>query len=95
MAIEYTDEKHFTQDQIHELFASVGWESAQYPDRVYRALIGSSTVISAWDGNQLAGLARVIDDGEMLAYMHWVLVNPKYQGMHVGSVYFVKSVFWF
>ena len=63
----------------------VGWESAQYPDRVYRALIGSSTVISAWDGNQLAGLARVIDDGEMLAYMHWVLVNPKYQGMHVGS----------
>ena len=85
MAIEYTDEKHFTQDQIHELFASVGWESAQYPDRVYRALIGSSTVISAWDGNQLAGLARVIDDGEMLAYMHWVLVNPKYQGMHVGS----------
>ncbi|RYQ64130.1 GCN5 family acetyltransferase, partial [Bifidobacterium pseudolongum subsp. globosum] len=35
MAIEYTDEKHFTQDQIHELFASVGWESAQYPDRVY------------------------------------------------------------
>ena len=85
MAIEYTDEKLFTQDQIHELFASVSWESAQYPDRVYRALIGSSTVISAWDGNQLAGLARVIDDGEMLAYMHWVLVNPKYQGMHVGS----------
>ena len=31
------------------------------------------------------GLARVIDDGEMLAYMHWVLVNPKYQGMHVGG----------
>ena len=85
MAIAYTDEKRFTQDQIHELFASVGWQSAQYPDRVYRALIGSSTVISAWDGDQLAGLARVIDDGEMLAYMHWVLVNPKYQGMHVGS----------
>lgn len=40
---------------------------------------------ASWDGNQLAGLARVIDDGEMLAYMHWVLVNPKYQGMHVGS----------
>ena len=40
---------------------------------------------ASWDGNQLAGLARVIDDGEMLAYMHWALVNPKYQGMHVGS----------
>lgn len=40
--------------------------------------MGSSTVISAWDGDRLAGLARVIDDGEMLAYMHWVLVNPNY-----------------
>ena len=39
---------------------------------------------ASWDGDQLAGLARVIDDGEMLAYMHWVLVNPNYQGMHVG-----------
>ena len=45
-------------------------------------------------GNQSTPSARVktllrspcrIDDGEMLAYMHWVLVNPKYQGMHVGS----------
>ena len=85
MAIDHTDEKRFTQDQVHELFALVGRESAQYPDRGYRTLIGSSTGISAWDGNQLAGLARGIDDGEMLAYMHWVLVNPKYQGMHVGS----------
>lgn len=85
MAIEYTDEKRFTQEQVGGLFKSVGWQSAQYPDRVYRALMGSDTVISAWDGEYLAGLARVIDDGEMLAYMHWVLVNPAYQGMHVGS----------
>lgn len=85
MAITYTDEKRFTQDQVHELFASVGWQSAQYPERVHRALMGSDTVISAWDGERLVGLARVIDDGEMLAYMHWVLVNPAYQGMHVGS----------
>ncbi|PKU97338.1 Acetyltransferase [Bifidobacterium pseudolongum subsp. globosum] len=27
----------------------------------------------------------MIDDGEMLAYMHWVLVNPEYQGLHIGS----------
>lgn len=85
MAITYTDKKRFTQDQVHELFASAGWQSAQYPERVHRALMGSDTVISAWDGERLAGLARVIDDGEMLAYVHWVLVNPAYQGMHVGS----------
>lgn len=85
MTITYTDGKKSTQDQMHILFESVGWESAQYPERVYRALMGSDTVISAWDDDQLAGLVRVIYDGEMLSYMHWVLMNLQYQGLHNGS----------
>ena len=67
------------------MFESVDWQSAQHPDRVYRVLLGSDTVVNAWDGNQLAVLTRIIDDGEMLAYIHWVLVIPKYQGMHVDK----------
>ncbi len=41
----------------------------------------SSTVISAWKDGKLCGLVRVLDDSEMLAYVHYVLVNPKYQGL--------------
>ena len=37
----------------------------------------SSTVISAWKDGKLWGLVRVLDDSEMLAYVHYVLVNPK------------------
>ena len=40
--------------------------------------MGSSTVFSAWDGDRLVGLVRVIDDTEMVAYMHYVLVDPEY-----------------
>ena len=79
MNIEYKEEKCFTQKQIQELFLSVGWISGEYPKRLYKALINSSTVITAWDGTRLAGLARAIDDSEMLAYIHYVLVHPDYQ----------------
>ena len=42
-------------------------------------------MISAWDGGHLVGLVRVLDDTEMVAYMHWVLVDPAYHGQHIGS----------
>ena len=65
MAIEYTEEKRFTVEQVEALFKSVGWESAQWPERLFKALQHSDTVISAWDGGHLVGLVRVLDDTVM------------------------------
>ena len=44
MAIEYTEEKRFTVEQVEALFKSVGWESAQWPERLFKALQHSDTV---------------------------------------------------
>ena len=85
MAISYTDEKKFTEEQTQSLFLSVGWVSGQYPERLHKALMGSSTVFSAWDGDRLVGLVRVLDDTEMVAYMHYVLVDPEYQGHGIAG----------
>lgn len=85
MRIIYTEEKIFTQEEVQELFLAVGWLSGQYPRRLYKALKNSSTVITAWDGNKLIGLVRVLDDSEMVAYMHYVLVNPDYQGQKIAA----------
>ena len=85
MEITYTEEKKFTQEQAQQLFLSVGWISGKYPTRLYKALMNSSTVITAWDGPHLAGLVRVLDDSEMVAYMHYVLVDPKYQGQGIAG----------
>lgn len=85
MAISYTEEKTFIQADIQELFLSVGWVSGQYPSRLYKALMNSSTVVTAWDGNQLVGLVRLLDDNEMVAYMHYVLVRPDYQGQGIAG----------
>lgn len=83
--IEYTEEKKFNVTQVQDLFLSVGWISGQYPTRLYKALMNSSTVISAWDGERLVGLVRALDDSEMVAYMHYVLVNPDYHGQGIAG----------
>ncbi len=85
MTITYTEEKSFTAPQLEELFKSVGWLSGNYPERLFKALKNCPTVITAWDGENLAGLINAIDDGELTAYVHYLCVNPKYQGMGIGN----------
>lgn len=43
------------------------------------------TVFTAWDGNKLVGLINAIDDSELTAYVHYLCVNPKYQGLGIGK----------
>lgn len=82
---QYTEEKKFTKEQVQELFLSVGWVSGNYPERLYKALMHSSTVLTVWDGEKLVGLTRVLDDTEMLAQIHYVLVHPEYQGKGIAG----------
>ncbi len=79
----YTEEKRFTKKQVQELFLSVNWLSGNYPERLYKALMNSSTTV--WDDEKLVGLTRVLDDSEMLAQIHYVLVNPEYQGRGIAG----------
>lgn len=83
--ITYTSEKRFTQQAVQDLFLSVGWVSGNYPSRLYKALLGSSTVLTAWDCDRLVGLVRLLDDSELVAYMHYVLVHPDYQGQGIAG----------
>ena len=83
--LRFTEEKIFTKQQIQQLFLSVNWISGTYPERLYKALMNSSTVLTAWDDEKLVGLIRVLDDTEMLAQIHYVLVCPAYQGQGIAG----------
>lgn len=85
MNISYSEEKNFTKDQIQDLFLSVNWVSGEYPNRLYKVLMNSSTIITAWDKDRLVGLVRVLDDTEMVAYVHYVLVHPEYHGNGIAG----------
>ena len=45
----------------------------------------SSLVLTAWDDDRLVGLVRALDDGHMTAYVHYVLVDPQYQGHGIAG----------
>lgn len=83
--ITFTEEKIFTKEQVQQLFLSVNWVSGNYPERLYKALMNSSTVLTVWDDEKLVGLTRVLDDTEMLAQIHYVLVHPDYQGQGIAG----------
>lgn len=85
MNIEYKTTKDFTAKELEHLFLSVNWESGKYPDKLVRAMKNSTHVISAWDGDKLVGLVRALDDGETVAFLHYLLVDPEYQGLHIGD----------
>ena len=50
-----------------------------------RPFEGSSLVVSAWDGNQLVGTARVLTDGVVRAVLLDVAVDPAYQRCGIGQ----------
>ncbi len=63
----------------------MNWSSGKYPEKLVIAMQNSGTVFSAWDGEKLVGLINVLDDGVMTAYIHYLLVNPDYQGKGIGK----------
>ena len=84
MEIKYSDIHEFSQEQLQGLFLSVEWSSGHYPDKLVAAMKNFETVYSAWDNDKLVGMICVMDDGIMTAYVHYLLVNPKYHGMKIG-----------
>ena len=84
MAIKYRDIKDFSETDLKNLFLSVNWSSGNYPEKLVVAMKNSGAVFTAWDGEQLVGLINALDDGSMTAYVHYLLINPSYQGRGIG-----------
>ncbi len=84
MDITYKETHDFNEKELEKLFLSVDWSSGHYPDKLVVAMKNFKTVYSAWDGDKLAGMVCAMDDGIMNAYVHYLLVNPEYQGQKIG-----------
>ncbi len=85
MAITYRDTKEFTAKELQDLFLSVEWSSGHYPDKLVIAMKNYGSVFTAWDDTKLVGLISTMDDGIMTAYIHYLLVDPAYQGRGIGK----------
>lgn len=85
MNIIYKETKNFVSKELEDLFLSVNCGSGKHPDKLVKAMKNSSHVIAAYDNDKLVGLVRSLDDGETVAFIHYLLVNPSYQAYHIGT----------
>ena len=81
----YCSNRYVSPEDAKKLFSSVGWLSAKYPERLSKALQKAGTCLTAWKGEELVGLVEVLDDGELNAYIHYLLVIPSCQHEGIGK----------
>jgi len=75
-----------TCDQLLALYADAGPSACTSdPLRLLRAVEHSLCVATAWENDQLVGLARAIGDGETILYIQDVLVHSSFHHSGIGA----------
>jgi N-acetylglutamate synthase-like GNAT family acetyltransferase len=54
-------------------------------ERIQKMFAASDLIITAWDGDELAGVARSITDWVWSCYLADLAVNKQYQAMGIGK----------
>ncbi len=74
-------------DQFFSLFESTGWNKYYHltEEELHIALVNSSHMVSAFDGDKLIGFGRIVTDGISHAMIYDMIVLPEYQGNGVGA----------
>ncbi|MDF2910790.1 MAG: N-acetyltransferase [Sporolactobacillus laevolacticus] len=86
MAITYNNSKNINRKQLENLYNDVQWYA--YTNDLallQKALLQSLDVVSAWDGEQLIGLIRVVGDGSSIIYIQDILVLNAYQNRGIAT----------
>lgn len=73
--------------ELVKLYEAVGWNSyTEHPERLMAGVKGSLRVVTAHSREgQLVGLARVVGDGQTIAYLQDILVHPDWQRSGIGA----------
>lgn len=79
-------------DSLLNLYNDISWTTyTSNPNQLELALKNSLKVWTAWDGDLLVGLARVIGDGSTIIYIQDILVLKAYQRRGIGS-HFITTI---
>jgi GNAT superfamily N-acetyltransferase len=85
MMIEIKETREIDLVHILDLYKANKWSSANKPELLYKALLNSDSLISAWDSGNLVGIGNAISDGHLVVYYPHLLVLPEYQGHGIGK----------
>ncbi|MCC5626095.1 GNAT family N-acetyltransferase [Nostoc sp. CHAB 5715] len=88
--ITISERRDIDKEDIIALYRANKWSSADKPTELYNALTNSHTLLSAWDGDRLAGIGNAISDGHLVVYYPHLLVHPDYHGQGIGQLIMQK-----
>lgn len=87
MVIQFKSSKDIDIHQIEQLYNDAKWYAyTNELENLHQALLNSLDVISAWEGNQLVGLIRVVGDGHTIIYIQDILVLNDYQNQGIVTL---------
>lgn len=86
MTINFKESKNINIGQLEKLYNDVGWFAYTNDLAVLQqALSQSLDVLSAWDGDELVGLIRIVGDGLTIIYVQDILVLNSYQNQGIAT----------
>jgi N-acetylglutamate synthase-like GNAT family acetyltransferase len=83
--IRYSSTRKPSVAQLQALYKFAWWTEGRRNADVAKLLRHPQVFLTAWDGDQLAGFARVITDFTYRAIIADVIVRPGIEGRGVGS----------
>lgn len=84
--IKFRDDKDIPFPEILSLYTNAGWSAyTAKPDILKKAIDNSLYLLTAWHGEQLAGLLRAVGDGLTIIYIQDILVLDSFRRQGIGS----------
>lgn len=86
MARYYRDTAELPVNAVENLYTSNKWTvyTRDMP-KLMEAIRNSLAVITAWEGEKLAGLIRAVGDGQTILYIQDILVLEEYRRQGIGT----------
>ena len=86
MTINYSNEKYIDKEQLEQLYNDAEWYAyTDDLDLLQQAIEQSLYVLTAWEGDKLVGLIRVVGDGLTIIYIQDILVLKEYQNQGIAT----------
>jgi GNAT superfamily N-acetyltransferase len=88
MMIQYLDDAHISAEQAIDLYirSSLGERRPIHNKETFEAMLkNANLIITAWDGEKLVGISRVLTDIAYVAYLADLAVDQDYQRAGIGK----------
>ena len=84
--MEIREYKDFNENEIRSLYDSVGWTAyTRDMPALEKGYRNSLLILAAYEGDQLAGIARAVGDGTTIVFIQDILVKPDRQRQGIGT----------